>query len=189
MVSTFSRRRTSAVMLVLMLLLAGLLPVNQAVAQDPNPTVQLTPNSGPPGTLVTVTGSGWRAGATINISWENTLLTQTTADANGNIHASFTVPEDATASVYRVEFQDAELGTGGIEANRAFTVTSSPPAAPPDEQVVPLHQAALCIRNVGSGYVDAGPAGAVLGLQTEECASTLSHFPPARWPSGNRLAP
>jgi hypothetical protein len=53
-----------------------------------NPSVQITPTSGPPGTAVTVTGGGWATGETVHVTYLTKLSTPTTvaicsAVANG----------------------------------------------------------------------------------------------------------
>jgi hypothetical protein len=90
---------------------------------DAEPTATLDPPEGPPGTEVTVTGSGWPPGDTIDVRWDITLA-QTTADDNGNIQVSFIVPADATEGEHDVFIRDAEPGMGGVDVHLPFRVTT-----------------------------------------------------------------
>jgi hypothetical protein len=111
---------------------------------EAEPTATLDPTEGPPGTEVTVTGSGWPPGDTIDVRWDITLA-QTTADDNGNIQVSFTVPADATEGEYDVFIRDAEPGMGGVDVHLPFmvtalsedqrTITVDPAEAAPGEEV------------------------------------------------------
>jgi hypothetical protein len=80
--------------------------------------------------VVTVTGSGWPPGDTIEVRWDTTLA-QTTADANGNIQVSFTVPADAAEGEHDVFIRDPEPGMGGVDVHLPFRVTG------PSAQCVP----------------------------------------------------
>jgi uncharacterized repeat protein (TIGR01451 family) len=93
---------------------------------EADPTATLNPTEGPPGTEVTVTGSGWPPGDTIDVRWDTTLA-QTTADDNGNIQVSFFVPADATEGEHDVFIRDGEPGKGGIDVHLPFRVTVTTP--------------------------------------------------------------
>jgi hypothetical protein len=69
MASVLSTRQCAiAALVVLLVLLAGLpSPLNPARAQSA-PTITLNPTEGPPGTAVTIQGSGWVPGDTV-ILW------------------------------------------------------------------------------------------------------------------------
>jgi hypothetical protein len=124
-------------------------PPNQALAQ----AATLNPPAGPPGTQVTVTGSGWPPGDSIAVWWD-TKLAQTRADGSGQIHVSFTVPADVTAGVYKTDIRDAEPGKGGIDVHLPFTVTAPPPASPsaPGSDFSALNARVTSLRFYESGY-------------------------------------
>jgi hypothetical protein len=115
---------------------------------EPSHSAILDPTEGPPGTEVTVTGSGWPPGDTIEVRW-GTTLAETTADSNGNIQVSFTVPADATAGEHEIDIKDAEPGKGGIDVHLTFTVTDSsepPPSLNPQVKELQLYES-------GYGYL------------------------------------
>jgi hypothetical protein len=97
---------------------------------DAEPTATLDPTEGPPGTEVTVTGSGWPPGDTIAVWWD-TKLAETTADSNGNIQVSFIVPADAAEGEYEVDVRDEEPDKGGIDVRLTFRVTPPEESSPP----------------------------------------------------------
>ena len=61
-----------------------------------NPKIVVNPGSGSTGQIVTVTGSGFRANGSINMSYDGTTLSiqpaAITTDTNGSFTATFTVP-------------------------------------------------------------------------------------------------
>lgn len=58
-----------------------------------NPKITVSPDSGPPGTTVTVTGSGFPGGGDVDITFFATRVGETTADENGSFSTTFTVPD------------------------------------------------------------------------------------------------
>jgi HSP20 family molecular chaperone IbpA len=80
------------------------------------PTIQSDKEDYPPGGLVTLTGSGWQSGETVNIkvndtygaSWSRNV--DVTADASGNITDSFNLP-DWFVSDYNVTATGTQSGT------------------------------------------------------------------------------
>jgi hypothetical protein len=87
----------------------------------------LNPTSGSPGTSVNVTGDGFTPSAQVQLAWDvNGLLTKnTTADGNGHVTVSFTVPND-TPGIHPVFLTD-----GRNQASQPFNLTTSPPPSPP----------------------------------------------------------
>jgi uncharacterized repeat protein (TIGR01451 family) len=85
--------RTITVLLALALALLFMQPAGVS-AQG---TITLTPNSGPQGTQVTITGSGYGSGTVINVYFGGAFIGNVQADAGGNIPAgtTFTVPNVA----------------------------------------------------------------------------------------------
>ena len=63
------------------------------------------PTTRAPGTVSTITGSGFHANEVVNLYWDSTsgiLLTATAADAQGNISSQVTFPANAPAGSHRV---------------------------------------------------------------------------------------
>lgn len=86
--------------------------------------IQLTPNTGPSGSTVTLTGSGFQPGETLRVYFGGAFLGTVTATSTGTIPSSttFTVPAAANGA-YTVTV------TGSVAAAQAtFTVTSTTPA-------------------------------------------------------------
>lgn len=121
-VITTANRVRRAIFVVFVL--AGLLPPGVISAA---PAATLSPTSGPPGTGVTVTGSGWtpnnsRLYIAFNTVWLLDPI-QTRSDSAGNFSASFVVPQNAPIGPSPVWVHE-----GWLTANRvtlSFTVTAS----------------------------------------------------------------
>jgi uncharacterized repeat protein (TIGR01451 family) len=112
--------RSLVVALVLALGLVFVQPKGVSAAA----TLTLNPTTGPAGTVVTVTGSGYGASLPVRIYFGNlsgsVLVATTTASAAGEINASFTVPA-VPPNTYTV----AAISTAAqMTAN--FTVTNAP---------------------------------------------------------------
>lgn len=112
-----------------------LVDVHSAVAA-PQPTVALSPTSGPPGTQVTVTGQNWPAGHKIDIAFPDRGFWGpggTTSTSDGSFKFSFTWPSDASPGDHQVAIID---NTGPVNVPYlTFTVTSGPPVkSNPDPQ-------------------------------------------------------
>src|SRR5215208_5185413 len=101
-------------------------PVAAALAQDTStpaaPTIQSDKADYAPGELVTLTGSGWQPGESVNIvvnddvgqTWNRNV--NVTADASGNISDSFNLP-DWFVATYTVTATGVTSGT----ATHTFT--------------------------------------------------------------------
>ncbi len=91
-------------------------------ASSPTPkSITVKPTQGPPGTVVTVTGSGWTPGNVVDISLSSsvTILTKATVAGDGTFTTSFAVPENAATGQ---QFVDAKDETTGETAQASFTV-------------------------------------------------------------------
>jgi hypothetical protein len=66
-------------------------PGGSAPAATP-PTLDLSSSSGPPGSRLTVSGSGFGAGERINIVFQGALIAHAIADQRGSYSTSITVP-------------------------------------------------------------------------------------------------
>jgi hypothetical protein len=123
---------------------------SQAAPPPPQPAsafIQLSPTSGNPGTIVTVSGGGWQVGETILIylveagteSTDNVVYASAIADHNGRIASNFRYP----LSGPWVEAHGAIASARGIDSGRqalaAFQVIqpTALPTAEPDTVVPP----------------------------------------------------
>jgi hypothetical protein len=143
-----SRRRLLFVLFTLMLaagalaVLAGLTVLARGPAPTPTPApyIQLSPQEGQPGTLVTVTGGGWQPGDTVFVragehapdEATEPVLAFAIVAADGRFTVSFTFPADTPwAGLPRV-LVTASAATGGDEAFAVLTV-SEPDQTPTPE--------------------------------------------------------
>jgi len=99
------------------ILLFALFTASASAVGEP---ITISPTSGPPGTTVTVNGSGWQGYSDVPIQINGVTLAMAHPDANGNFSVQITIPKDATpGSKLRI---DAIIGNGG-SANAWFDVT------------------------------------------------------------------
>jgi hypothetical protein len=88
----------------------------------PGPGLSLSPSQGAPGTSVTSTASGFQPGETVDLDFNGTALGDTgTADTEGKINLSFTVPNLAPGQ-YSVT---AHGQTSNFSASSTFTINQS----------------------------------------------------------------
>jgi virginiamycin B lyase len=94
------------------------------VTEAPTPSIALTPASGPPGTTVMVSGSGFGALERVPLSFKSTSgnvsLGVATADIRGGFAATVTIPTNATVGDHQVR---AFGRTSGLIAAATFKVT------------------------------------------------------------------
>jgi hypothetical protein len=91
-------------------------------------SLSVNPSSGPPGTVVTVTGSGWKPGGTIEIrlfSFSAGDVAQAQIASDGTFSTTFTIPSDAPVGQLSIFGDEA-----GGPSTTTFTVTPSHPQAP-----------------------------------------------------------
>jgi hypothetical protein len=102
-----------------------------------NPTISLDLTEGPPGTQVTVQGSGWFPGETVNINFADPAnkVAQATVGDDGSFEITFIVPDDA-------EMGDQKVIAGTLEASwqtdAVFRVAESPVPAPTPPDAEPI---------------------------------------------------
>jgi hypothetical protein len=96
----------------------------EPVATSTSGLVTLSSYSGSPGSDVTVSGSGFMPGEIVTMNFGPTIATAT-ADSNGDVSMTFTVPSLASGDIGVV----ATGGTSGVSASTAYFV--EPPNAPP----------------------------------------------------------
>lgn len=114
--------------LCLVLLLAWL-PLSAAPAQAATPILTLSQNSGPAGTSVTVTGTGFpkKASGTVRAA---TASAPFTTSASGYFTADLVIPDSSQSSI------TVSATSGTASATASFTITYSSPAAT-EEQPAP----------------------------------------------------
>jgi hypothetical protein len=114
----------------------------EAPSQGTAASLSLKPSEGRPGTKVTAEGEGYCQSVTL--SWDDgSALAAGSADQNGNISVTFTIPKDATPGNHRITSTSPCGGTSNsvqvvVEANEGTsgTETGNPvpqftPAPPP----------------------------------------------------------
>jgi eukaryotic-like serine/threonine-protein kinase len=85
-------------------------------------SVTVSPKSGPPTTKTSVSGSGFTSGAEINIYFDTTLETSTTADSTGSFsNVAITIPAAATPGKHSVSADEISNGTGAQAPFRVNT--------------------------------------------------------------------
>lgn len=126
--------RTIACTLALALVTAGAAPTGSAapVAQQV-PALSTTPGSGPPGTVVSFTGTGFTPGGAVSvllIEGLGLIVAEPTANAAGAISGNFTMPAPETAPELLfgpVAVFAIDVATGR-ESGRAFFLLTRPSA-------------------------------------------------------------
>lgn len=114
--------RILVMVIIILSLLIVAIPATPVLAAS----ITLDPVKGPPGTVVTVTGTGFTAGHIIDIQFQWSSLGQTiVVPANGIFTASFTVPEkDPDASPYPYFLVQAwNYTTDSLQVTANFTMT------------------------------------------------------------------
>ena len=91
----------------------------ELASDAPAAEIDLSPDAGPPGTEVTVTGTGFEAGETVSVTLEGQAVDEVTADDAGDFEATFAVPDEFEAGGYEVV---AESDSGSW-ASYPFEVT------------------------------------------------------------------
>lgn len=127
----------------LSLLIIGLTTMSRVNAA---PTVKISPTSGPPGTKVKATGSGFTPNGTVVATLNGKVVSRlgtATANANGDLDVTVTVPNVAAAT-YNLEVEDV---TTGSTAEITFTVTSSS-SSPSPTPTIPEFPSLLVILAV-----------------------------------------
>jgi LysM repeat protein len=117
--------------LVVGTLLLSLMLVPNAMAQGNDPSISLSPTSGPAGTNVTVTGTGFPVNVAVVVGpgvqgGEQIFSKTVTTNANGDFSATVSMPTDANPN-QSWEIQALVPGGGGgkYTATKSFDVTRS----------------------------------------------------------------
>ena len=89
------------------------------ITDDAVPAVTLQPDSGPPGTVVQVMGSGFGSFEVVKLGFLDSGkmmgLGTVTTDSAGRFHAQATIPSGATLGLHRVEARGMTSGLPGLE--------------------------------------------------------------------------
>jgi hypothetical protein len=114
---------------LLLALIAGLVPGQGSAQSAANPTVTLNPSSGPPGTSVTASGSGWASGS-VAILWDGSQSRGAVAvSSDGTWRATFSVPADAAQGSHDVALRES-TGGAAITIVKTFAVTAGAAGSP-----------------------------------------------------------
>ncbi len=89
------------------------------------PTADITPTSGNIGSVLTLTGTNYKAGGNLTIKYDDSVIATTTANNNGAFSAVFKVPAGKSGP-HLVTISD-----GASSQQVTFMVTSPPPQPPP----------------------------------------------------------
>ncbi len=90
-------------------------------------TLTFNPTEAPPGTSLTVTGAGFKPGESVTLSFNGPNVGTATADTNGNVTWTFTIPSTLGAGQYGVT---ATAATSGQVVNATYTLTAGATAVP-----------------------------------------------------------
>ncbi|HUK85707.1 MAG TPA: hypothetical protein VLU95_07580 [Candidatus Acidoferrum sp.] len=149
----FGKSNLTRSMIPLAIFIFSLLVVGLATMPDANaaPTITLNPTSGPPGTTVHITGSGYTANGEIDTElWNGTSAYTFNADANGNLDTTVTVPP-VEPGLYGFTITDAaSQGTTQTQftvtqGSASPTPTTSSSASPSPTSTVPEFPASMVI--------------------------------------------
>ncbi len=102
----------------------GLMPAQAAQAAPATGRISLSPATGPAGSAVTVSGTGFKASTTGTVIAGATTFPMKTA-ASGAFSTSITIPSAATGPL------TITAKTSSIQASSVFTVTAPAPTLPP----------------------------------------------------------
>jgi hypothetical protein len=133
------------------------------------PTAEVSPDSGPAGSSVTIQGSGWVPSTTVTLTFCGSPMT-VIADANGNIAAAMTVPAVA-AGQYQLTATD---GNGNAATPDTFTVPGAAVTVSPTEGAP-----GTSVTISGTGFAGYAPITVMFGgytLPTTPLASPLGTF-------------
>ena len=84
-----------------------------------NATLKLAPHLGPPTTVTKATGTGFKPGETVDLSFDGSLVARATVKTNGSFAKLFTVPKAAQPGSHGVRAQGE---SSGVQASAPFLV-------------------------------------------------------------------
>lgn len=116
---------------------ARLAPAAVATRGSSGPSISLDPKQGPPATEITVTGTGWPAGMTVEITGDvasgATAKPYATAraSANGSFQTQFRLEKSPTGETLAVGPFEVVAQTGNTRAQASFQVQTARPVPVP----------------------------------------------------------
>jgi len=108
------------------------------------PTLSVNPTTGPKGSAVVFTGSGWLPGTAVTITLAGSVVTSV-PDGNGNIAATMAVPTAAVVGANQITANDGATGNAATPAT--FTVPGAAITVSPTEGA-----AGTTVTVTGSGF-------------------------------------
>jgi hypothetical protein len=109
------------------------------------PTLSANPTTGPKGSAVVFTGSGWLPGAPVTITLAGSVVTSV-PDGNGNIAATMEVPAAAVVGANQITANDG-VAKGNVATPAVFTVPGAAITVSPTEGA-----AGTTVTVTGSGF-------------------------------------
>jgi hypothetical protein len=102
--------------------------------------LSVSPNTGAPGTVLTVAGFGFAAGETVSVDWSNpqTVLGTATANKSGSFSAQFAIPAGAATGTRADAWSSAFWRAGNLARSRLSAGSSASVARLPST-LVPTH--------------------------------------------------
>ncbi len=102
------------------------------IPQTASPTLSISPLSGPAGTKITVTGSGFPANTTLGVNagplnGETAIAMNVKTDSSGKLSVTITIPA-ATKVISAWVITAATQTSGGLSASARFQMTALPPS-------------------------------------------------------------
>jgi hypothetical protein len=110
---------------------------NAAPTRVAGPSASIEPRSGPPGTQVTVNGTGWAPGVTVDLTdssspgVSSSPFANATTDSNGSFTASFRLERAADGSELRVGRFDVVARSASTSVTVPFQVETRRPVTGP----------------------------------------------------------
>jgi hypothetical protein len=75
-----------------------------------------------PGELITVSGSGFKPGSTVQVFWDGVKIASAVADENGFVSVQFRIPSDASPGVHTVSLVGERAQGGTLTLSKNITV-------------------------------------------------------------------
>ena len=133
-----------------------------SVLFDVVPALLVSEASGPVGTSVSLSGSGFSSASTVTVTWGATTVCTPTTTANGSFACTFVIPA-STAGAHSLVATDSDLNT----ASATFTVLSTLSATPSSGPVGGM------VTFAGTGYA-ATSAVNVMWVHGAVCSATTN---------------
>jgi hypothetical protein len=128
-----------------------------------NSSIIISPLNGNVGSTVTLNGSGFAAGKTISVKYDNSQVSASTTDASGSFTASFIAPV-STGGNHQVSVTDMEQ-----TVTMAFAMDSTPPPVP--ALISPAVNTKAGAQAVFTWTESADPSGITYSLQVASDAA------------------